>query len=146
MYVPLVLSDDTSRSQMASSSCSSICEKKGICQKSTMPKVRPQCQQSLEKMPMIYCVATHSADDGEAEVALDLTAEVERQRLEDGLLVDAPSCQPLVLEEPSDTLLELQGKLTVMHPLLDVAPLHPPLLQTHFNRLQVCLQRKHQTM
>jgi hypothetical protein len=91
-------------------------------------------------------VATHSADDGEAEVALDLTAEVERQRLEDGLLVDAPSCQPLVLEEPSDALLELQGKLTVTHPLLDVAPLHPPLLQPHRHRLQVCLKSKHQTM
>jgi hypothetical protein len=91
-------------------------------------------------------VATHSADEGEAEVALDLAAEVERQRLEDRLLVDAPGGKPLVLEEPPDTLLELQGELTVTHPLLNVAPLHPPLLQPHRHRLQVCLPSKNQTM
>lgn len=73
-------------------------------------------------------MATHSTDEGKAEVALDLAAEVERQRLEDGLLVDTPGGKPLVLEEPPDTLLELQGKLTVTHPLLEslnVAPLSP---------------------
>jgi hypothetical protein len=91
-------------------------------------------------------MATHSADEGKAEVALDLAAEVERQRLQDGLLIDAPGGKPLVLEEPPDTLLELQGKLTVTHPLLDVAPLHPPLLEPHRHRLKVCLPIKNQTV
>ncbi|BAT16005.1 Os12g0163050, partial [Oryza sativa Japonica Group] len=80
-----------------------------------------------------------AADEGEAEVALDLSPEIERQRLEDGLLVDAPRRQPLVLEEPPHPLLQLQRQLPVAHPLLDVPPLHPPFLQPHRHRLQVRL-------
>uniref|UniRef100_A0A804MX59 Uncharacterized protein n=1 Tax=Zea mays TaxID=4577 RepID=A0A804MX59_MAIZE len=81
----------------------------------------------------------HAADQGQAEVALDLAAEVERQGLEDGLLVDAARGEPLVLEEAAHALLELRRQLAVAHPLLDVPALDAPLLQPHRHGLQVGL-------
>jgi hypothetical protein len=81
----------------------------------------------------------HPADEAEAEVALDVAAEVLGQVLHQRLLVDAVGVEPLVLVVAADALAQLRRQQPVVHPLLRVALLHAHLLQAHGEGLEIGL-------
>ncbi|GJN07287.1 hypothetical protein PR202_ga25107 [Eleusine coracana subsp. coracana] len=110
MYASLVLRDETRRSQMASRSCSSIWEKKGTRRTRARHRWR--------------WISRRRSRGRDWRMDSSSTPRV---------------ASHLYWKEAAHAFLELRGKLTVTHPLLDVATLHAPLLQPHRHRLQVRL-------
>lgn len=69
---------------------------------------------------------THTAHKCKAKVTLDLTAEIQWQRLQDWFLIDTSGGKPFVSKEAPNTVLYIFWKLSVPHPLLYIPLLNPP--------------------
>ena len=101
---------------------------------------RPQPLADRLQHPLVHLVEQgHPPDEVQAEVALDVAADVHGEVLEQGLFVDAARRHPLVLVVPPHALLQRLRDLPVVHPPLHVRPLRPPLLQPHHRCLEIRL-------
>lgn len=83
---------------------------------------------------------TYTANKVQAKVALDVSAKDYRQCLQDGFFINSSGCKPLVLNIMPNTLAQILRELPMLHPLLGVPLLEPPLLKLHSDGLQVGLQ------
>ena len=91
------------------------------------------------KRVLVLIIVTYSTNKIEAEMALDVSPEIQRQATENSFFVDSVSGDPLVLIVLPHGLPLFRRQLPVAHPLLCIHSLDPPFFQPSCCGLQIRL-------
>lgn len=80
-------------------------------------------------------IETHTSNKVQTKMMLGLSSKIHWEAIENGFLIDSSSRDPSIEIISANFVLQLMGKLPVMHPLFGVSPSNPPLFQSCSSRL-----------